>query len=444
MHHNYDDPTSLWNEHDLTPEVSALEPSATLWINERSADLISQGKDVYRLGLGQSPFPVPTYVARALAEHAAEKDYLPVLGLPELRHAVVSRLFRNEGIQRHAHDVIIGPGSKELIYMVQLALQARLLLPSPSWVSYAPQARLLKRDISWINTLWTDGLKLQADQLEQYCQTHNDERLILLLNTPNNPTGSCYQEEELIALTQVLRTYQVLVISDEIYSGTHFTGSHVSIARFYPEGTIISDGISKWAGAGGWRLGFMSLPSNLSWLTEALGRIASETFTSVSAPIQYAAIKAVDPHPEMQNYLENSRLILGALTSYTVRLLRAHGLQSTDAGGGFYLFISFEAFRKQLETQGIHTGQEVARKLLDEVGVAALEGAHFGRSQRELSLRIALVDFDGDTALQAINATQQSELNDEFLSTYCPKVIEAVNLICSWCQDLLTPSDHPN
>lgn len=434
MHEN----TRPWTEHDLHHNVIDLKPSATLWINERSKKLSSEGRTIYRLGLGQSPFPVPPGVVAALSVCSHEKDYLPVLGLPALREAVRDRIERFEGIKRSADDVIIGPGSKELIYMVQLALNARLILPSPSWVSYAPQSMLLGRDVSWIETSWAQGLRLRPEEVETACLAYPGERLIFILNTPNNPTGISYDETELRAFAEVFRRFSVLVISDEIYSETHFEAGHISIARYYPEGTIISNGISKWAGAGGWRLGWICAPQELSWLIKAMARIASETFTSVSAPIQYAAILATEDSLEMENYLKKSQKLLGRLCEISTQRLQKANIEVCESSGGFYLFISLENYREQLMSRGISTGLDLAQTLLDEISVACLEGSHFGRGPEELSLRLALVDFDGSSALEAIDGSEHITVMmlDRVIEAHCSKVIYAIELMCSWLKDL--------
>src|SRR5690606_12101120 len=108
----------------------------------------------------------------------------------------------------------------------------------------------------------------------------------------SNPHGYTYCNEELKAIAAVAREYRMLVLADEIYGEVHFLGKHTSIAQYYPEGTIVSSGLSKWCGAGGWRLGTFAFPAQLQWLKNAMATAASETYTSTSAPIQYAAVKA--------------------------------------------------------------------------------------------------------------------------------------------------------
>ncbi len=134
----------------LNSNVRELQPSATLAINEQCQRLQQSGRQVYRLGFGQSPFPVPATVVKALQDNAHQKAYLPTQGLPELRQAVASYLKRTEGIECAAEQIMVGPGSKELMFLLQLTYEAQLLLPAPTWVSYAPQASIIGREVCWL------------------------------------------------------------------------------------------------------------------------------------------------------------------------------------------------------------------------------------------------------------------------------------------------------
>jgi aspartate aminotransferase len=413
----------------LNLNVRGMGPSATLAINEHSRRLIEQGRTVYRLGLGQSPFPVPEHVRESLARNAMQKDYLAVKGLPALREAVVDWVRRTEGLGYSPDNVLVGPGTKELMFLVQLVYYGDLVIPTPSWVSYAPQASIIGRPIKWLRTRPETGLGVEPDALEELCAGDPDRPRLLILNSPSNPTGLCYDAEQLQALADVLRKYRVLALSDEIYSGTHFSGEHVSLARFYPEGTIISNGLSKWCGAGGWRLGFFIFPESLAWLTTAMAAVASETFTSTSAPIQYAAVDALRERPDMDRYLLHSRQILAALASHAYRTLSAAGAVISQPAGGFYLFPRFEPRRSGLAARGIEDGAAFCTRLLEETGVAVLPGNCFGRPDRELSARLAIVDFDGTEALRAA-ATET--VDDDFVRTHCPRVTTAIERMAEW------------
>ncbi|MEW7999864.1 MAG: aminotransferase class I/II-fold pyridoxal phosphate-dependent enzyme [Candidatus Thiodiazotropha endolucinida] len=413
----------------LNLNVRGMGESATLAINERSRQLMASGRDVYRLGLGQSPFPVPVHVRESLARNAHQKDYLPVKGLPALREAIVNWVKRTEGLDYAVDNIVVGPGTKELMFLVQLVYYGDLVIPSPSWVSYAPQARIIGRQIHWLRTRPETGLGVEPEILEELCRQDPDRPRLLILNSPSNPTGLCYTEERLKALADVLRKYRVLALSDEIYSGTHFNGSHRSLARYYPEGTIISNGLSKWCGAGGWRLGFFVFPDSLSWLADAVAAVASETFTSTSAPIQYAAITAMEDYPEMAVYLNQCRAILAALSDYACRTLSDTGAAVHPSSGGFYLFPRFDAYRQQLAYRSINDSLSFCDRLLQERGVALLPGACFGRRSKELSTRIAVVDFNGSHALEK---AETETIDDEFIRRYCSRVTTAVEHLAEW------------
>lgn len=177
------------HENQLNPRVQALEPSATLKINEHSQRLIKEGRDIIRLGLGQSPFPVPDVVVNSLQNHASEKDYLPVRGLQALRQSVADYYQRREGLEIDADSVLIGPGSKELLFNIQMACQAELIIPAPSWVSYAPQALMLGRNVRYLPTAMGNQWQISPQQLEQLPPPGDDARL-LLLNYPSKSAGS--------------------------------------------------------------------------------------------------------------------------------------------------------------------------------------------------------------------------------------------------------------
>ena len=199
--------------------------SATLAINEKSKQLILEGKDVISLGLGQSPFPVPEIMVSALKTYANAKDYMAVQGYLPLREAIASFIQHTEGLDRHAEHVIVGPGSKELLFDLQMVLDCDLVLPAPSWVSYDPQARLLGKDVYWLPCQKEDGWKLNATTLEKHCEKHCERLQLLILNSPNNPSGACFNESELQALAEVAARHGVIILSDEIFFGIRNTDS---------------------------------------------------------------------------------------------------------------------------------------------------------------------------------------------------------------------------
>ena len=417
----------------LSTRVLNVPKSATLAINERSKQLQSEGRDIIRLGLGQSPFPVPQRMVDELRAYASAKDYMTVQGYLPLRETIAGYMQRTEGLDCNAGDIIVGPGSKELFFGLQMALDCELALPAPSWVSYDPQARLLGRSVNWLPCRAEDGWKLTAQTLDQHCQKRAGVRQLLIINSPNNPSGACYGADELKALAEVARRHQVLVLSDEIYSELHYRGEHVSLARFYPEGTIVSNGISKWAGAGGWRLGFMLFPRELNAVLQSMVVIASETFTSVSAPIQMASISAFEESAEIHQYVLACRRIMQACGDTFSRRLIDAGIDVVMPDGGFYNLPDFSPHREVLLKHGITNAHQLCQSMLDATGVAALPGPDFGL-QQGLHMRLAFVDFDGAHLLQRV--LEQPDLALDAETPELSHLFSATQRIRDWLDSL--------
>jgi aspartate aminotransferase len=429
--------------------VRGLQQSATIAINERSDQLRQEGRHIYKLGLGQSPFPVPRPVVEELRANAHQKAYLPTRGLPALRDAVAAYHNRTQDLAMTGEQVLIGPGSKELMFLLQLVYYGDLVIPTPAWVSYAPQAHIIGRKIAWIHTTSPNGWRLMPDELERLCKKDPTRPRVVILNYPSNPTGGTYALEDLQELARVARKYRLILLSDEIYGELHFKGQHVSIARFYPEGTVVSAGLSKWCGAGGWRLGTFAFPTGLAWLHDAMAVVASETFTTTSAPIQYAAVRAFQGGMRIERYLWFSRRILEAIAGWITTRLQSAGVHIERPHGAFYAFPDFAPFRAALAKRGITSNEQMCEQLLQDTGVAILPGSEFGRPSEELTARLAFVDFDGARSLAAAEVLPRDQpLDAAFLQTYCSNILTAIDLICEWLEEKPrragASADHPS
>jgi len=409
---------------DLQKNIIGLKASATLAINELSQKLITEGKEVFKFGLGQSPFPVPDIIVKELQKNAHQKDYLNVSGLIGLREEVANYHSNKNQYKYNAESVIIGPGSKELIFQTQLVLNCDLLLPSPSWVSYEPQAQILNKKVHWIKATAETNWHLDPEELDKTCASLNSVNKLLILNSPNNPSGTTHGN--LKELANVAKKHNVIIIADEIYAELDFTGEYKSITHYYPEKTIVSSGLSKWCGAGGWRIGTLVFPDELSYIRDSVRTVASETFTAVSAPIQYAAIKAYsEDHSE---YLENSRLILKMIGDYIYKELSSVGVICQKPQGGFYMICDFSNVVNK--THEINNDKTLCQKILNDIGFAMLPGSDFGMEEDKLLSRIAFVDFDGSKALKMISKEKPS--SDNFLDLTCPKIAKGISLLKDW------------
>jgi aspartate aminotransferase len=413
-----------------------VEKSQTLLLNEQSRRLQREGRNVYKFGFGQSPFLPPQAVIERLQSAAHLKDYSPVQGIPELREAVARFHRELDGVDIEAGEVLIAPGSKILLYAVMAAFtKADVLVPVPSWVSYIPQAQLAGHTVIKIPTLQKARWRLTPELLEKAVKSKMDAHVpsILILNYPGNPDGLTYASDELAGLAAVARQHNILILSDEIYGLLNHTGSHESIARHCPDNTIITSGLSKWAGAGGWRLGVALLPKALSGaFKETLLGIASETYSCATTPVQVAACEAYRSAEAIGDYVKHQRRILSALGLACYHKLHKSGVDVCEPQGGFYLFLDFS----KLEGAGIATSEALCEKLLADTGVILLPGTAFGMEPHHLSARLAYVDFDGVKALEASKKIGlQQGLGTEYAKEYFSRTWEGIDKICEWVQN---------
>ena len=409
--------------------LRSTKESETLLINQISILRAKNNKKVYKFGFGQSPFPVPLEISQALSNAAHRKEYMSVQGHKPLRKAIAS--FHNELENKNFHHdrIIIGAGSKILIFSIMAAFEkAEVLLPAPSWVSYQPQAQLTGHKANWIETTFANKWSLTAEALDDYCCNRKNRNipLILVLNYPNNPSGQTFNAKQLKTLAEVMKKHNILVIADEIYSMLKYVNKQESIANYYPEATIVSSGISKWCGAGGWRLGFIHIPHQLGEkLFKAVISVASETYSCAPSPIQIAATTAYENKQQAVDFLKKQKQLLLRVNEYCYRTLKGHNVLVHPCTGGFYIFPDFCNYRSQLEQKNIHTSKQLTSAIMDETGVALLPGSAFGMHETSLTSRLAFVDFDGSEILEA--SSDKASFN---------RVKKGIDVLCRWLSQL--------
>ena len=407
----------------IKDQIDKLKPSATLAINEESNRLKKSGKKIYKFGFGQSPFPIPESIVSALKTNANKHTYLPMQGLEELRSAIANYLNKNNNNDFNKEDILVGPGTKELMFLTQIAFQGEVLLPAPSWVSYLPQALIAKNKVHWIQTTSNSNWFPTAEQLENKIKSIKNKNLLLFINSPNNPSGTvCKNLQEIAA---VAKKNGLVVLSDEIYSQLTFDGNYKSISNFYPEGTIVSTGLSKWCGAGGWRLGFFAIPNQLKDLKNGLKTLCSESFTSVSAPIQYAAVEAYTADHSV--YLENVKKILSFTGNYVYKNLKSNTINVIKPEGGFYLFPEFTNAK-------FSSSSEMCKDILHKTGVALLPGSDFGLDNNKMLARLSFTDFNGNSFLK--NTLGSKKLDEADLQKYAPNIVGGVSALKEWSNSL--------
>ena len=399
--------------------VKDLKPSSTLLINETSRKLEEQGKKIYKFGFGQSPFKVPEDVVIELKDNAHQNKYLPMQGLSELRNAVAKYTSKKKNYDYKSENVIIGPGSKELMFLLHVIFDGEIILPAPSWVSYAPQAILGRNKVQILQTKRENNWFPTASEIEEIVLKDKNKNYLLFLNSPNNPSGQICENLEEIA--SIAKKYNLIILSDEIYSELSFMDNYQSISNFCPEKTIISTGLSKWCGAGGWRLGYFLVPDSLNEIKNTINVLASETFSAVSAPIQYAAIKAYEH--DHSNYIKKSKNILSAIGNYVYENLRSNKVLINKPQGGFYLMPEFL-------NKKFNSSSEMCDSILNDTGVALLPGSDFGFEQTKMLARLSFTDFDGQNFM---NQTENGEkIDDNLILKLAPKIVEGVDKLKKW------------
>ena len=401
--------------------VKDLKLSATLRMNEISRDLESRGKKVFKFGFGQSPFQVPDDVVSELKNNAYQNKYLSMQGLPELREAIAKFVSLKKNYAYKAENILIGPGTKELMFLLHILFDGEVLLPTPSWVSYEPQAILGRNKVHWIETTREKNWFPTAEDIEKVISKNKEKNYLLFLNSPNNPSGQIC--ENLKEISELVKKNNILVLSDEIYSELSFQDNFKSISNFCPEQTIISNGLSKWCGAGGWRLGHFVIPNELTKLKNSLKVLASETFSAVSAPIQYAAIAAYKNDHSL--YLNNSREILKLVGEYVYDNLKSNKVLINKPQGGFYIMPEF--LDKKFKNS-----EEMCANLLNDTGVAILPGSDFGFSKDRLIARLSFTDFDGENFMD--NLSKEKKLDYSLINKFAPKVVEGTKRLKAWVE----------
>ena len=403
--------------------VKDLKPSSTLLINETSRRLEAQGKKIYKFGFGQSPFKVPENIVKELKDNAHQNKYLPMQGLSELRNVIAKYTSEKKNYDYKSDNVIIGPGSKELMFLLHVIFDGEIILPAPSWVSYAPQAILGRNKIQILQTKRENNWFPTASEIEEIILKDQKKNYLLFLNSPNNPSGQICDNLEEIA--SIAKKHNLIILSDEIYSELCFEDDYQSISNFCPEKTIISTGLSKWCGAGGWRLGYFLVPDSLIEIKNMINVLASETFSAVSAPIQYAAIKAYEN--DHSNYINKSRKILSVVGNYVYENLKSNKILINKPQGGFYLMPEFLNKR-------FNSSSEMCDSLLNDTGVALLPGSDFGFDQKQMLARLSFTDFNGQKFMDGIKDNEKIDYDK--INEFAPKVVEGVDKLKKWSESI--------
>ena len=424
--------------------VRGLKVSATLSINDRVKEIWAAGQNVFHLAFGESRFPVHPKIADALIRNVQKRSYLPSAGIPELRKAIAEHYGRVYDLDVAPDQVVTGPGSKSLIFATLQCLGEEIIIPQPSWVTYAPQVHLMGKPITWVPTHPEDHYLVGKDQLqialqESHHQMGNPE--VLILNNPGNPTGTMRSPEQNQVLGDFCREQELMVISDEIYARTAFTDiPFVSFGKYYREGTIVTGGLSKDLSLGGWRFGVAVVPPTKGGqaLVTALTSIATNVWSCVAAPVQYAALVAYSGDPDIDDYVKLCSQMHAIRTRYLYDLMVRLGVPCVEPSGAFYIFPCFDQWRDSFRARGIHDDEDLAMHLLEKYEIAALPGSAF-HSVRDFCLRISSSFIDlatDDRADVLLSAFRKDQDPERFIRDHHPRLQKVADRFGEFIEEL--------
>jgi len=393
----------------------------------------------YGFAFGQSPFPVPKLIQEALIKNADKGAYAAVPGIPELRNAISKYNKHYFGMDIEPERIYVGPGTKELIFNLLEILHGTVILPTPAWLGYLPQIRFLKKNYHMLPT--RANKKISPNNLRKLALRLHDRQKILILNNPNNPTGLLYDKLELEEIADVCREQNITVISDEIYALTTYDFSKfVSMGTIFPEGTFITNGLSKSHAAGGYRLGYVIFPQHAVDLRRQFKKILATEYTAVSTPIQHAAVAGFEISKEMDDYFTVTRNIHQIMGEYTYNALTAiEGVTATKPDATFYLLVDFNVFATDLQNANIITSQKLSESLIvHPYHTAIVGGDSLVLERTDFSARIAYVDYDGAKVYQEYlkNTPKSSSEKLEFVKSNAPKVVAGIDMIAEFFRDL--------
>lgn len=361
---------------ELAHRVTALTPSSTLAITAKAKELKAQGFDVIGLGAGEPDFNTPQHIIEAALKSMLEghTKYTPSAGLPALKKEIINKFKRDQGIDYDLSQIIVGSGAKHVLYTLFQSLLNEgdeVIIPTPYWVSYPEQVKLADGVPVYVEGKEENEYKITPEQLTA---SITNKTKAIIINSPSNPTGMLYSEEELMALGEVCLMHNILIVSDEIYEKLVYGSyKHVSIAQLssqLKEQTIIINGVSKSHSMTGWRIGYAAGNSKL---IKAMTNLASHSTSNPTTNAQYGAIAAYSGPQEM--VLEMRAAFEARLNTIYDKLINIPGFTCIKPQGAFYLFPNV---KQALELTGYEDVDAFSTALLEEAMVAVIPGTGFG------------------------------------------------------------------
>lgn len=365
---------------NLSKKAGNISPSITLSITAKANELKAQGVDVVSFGAGEPDFNTPQNIINAAikAMQDGKTKYTPAGGILELKKTICKKFKDDNNLEYKPDQITISTGAKQCLantFMAILNPGDEVLIPVPYWVSYPELVKLADGVPVFVETLKENNYKYTIADLEKAV---SDKTKAILINSPNNPTGTIYNKAELMEIAEFAKKYNLLIISDEIYEKLIYDGEkHISIASLSQdafERTIVINGVSKTYAMTGWRLGYVAASKEI---TKLMTSIQSHMTSNVNTITQYATIEALNgPVEDLKNMVKEFERRRNFMVD---RLSKIDGVSIIKPSGAFYIMVNISSyFNTTFKGQEIKNSVDFARVLLDEEKVAVIPGAGFG------------------------------------------------------------------
>ena len=363
----------------LSEKAKKISPSTTLAIDAKFKEMKAQGMDVVGFGAGEPDFDTPDFIKKAAIEaiNSGKTKYTPAAGTMELRKAICEKLKRENGLDYAPNQIIVSNGAKHSLvnaFMAILNPGDEVIIPAPFWVSYPEMVKIADGVPMVIETKEENDFKFTAEQFENAI---TDKTRALVLNSPSNPTGMVYTEEELRAIADVAVKHEIYVIADEIYEHLIYEGHNTSIASFgekIKDLTIIINGVSKTYAMTGWRIGYTASHADIA---KVMGNLQSHATSNPNSIAQAATVAALNGDGTeiamMKEEFKKRR-------DYMVdRINSIEGVSCRKPQGAFYVLMNISKLKgKTLGGVVINTSDDLANVLLDQAKLALVPCSGFG------------------------------------------------------------------
>ena len=367
---------------ELSHSIKRIKPSATMAVTQKARELKAAGKDIIGLGAGEPDFDTPENIKKAAIQaiNGGDTKYTPVDGTPELKKAIKAKFKRENNLDYELDEISVGTGGKQIIFnafAVSLNESDEVIIPAPYWVTYPDVVNYFNGKPIFVQCGEESGFKITPQQLEN---TINQSTKWFILNSPSNPTGSCYTKNELLELANVLKKYpHVNIMTDDLYEHLIYDDNEfhtfASIAPELKERILTLNGVSKAYAMTGWRIGYAG--GNAS-LIKAMGKLQSQSTSNPTSISQAAAVEALNGDNSF--IAERAKVFKGRRDFLIDEFTSMNGITCRVPEGAFYVFPSCKGLIGKVDESNnkITNDEEFTTSLLEHAGVAVVQGSAFG------------------------------------------------------------------